>query len=488
MVPIPPFAVHVADGVLTWPWLAAGFALAGVLALLAAWRVREEDVPRIALLTAAFFVASSIHVKLGPSSVHLLLNGLVGVVLGLRAPLAILVGVTLQAALIPHGGFSTIGVNTCTEAIPALLAGWIFGLLHSVPWTRHGIFRALLVAASAATWGASLIFALVVLATNPLGELVRTHNQAGLVLSALHVESAWRVLGHPLTLALLALLAAGCAWGERRMGNAPEFPLGLLVGVFSVLSTTALTGLVLLADGADRWHTFVNVVFLAHLPLAVVEGLILGCVVGFLARVKPEMLAAVRQQDAAPSPPGKSEHTPPALPLPQSAFDKVPALLLALGALLLSPGPARAHRLEADYDVDLAHKKVTIESFYETDDVPKNATVRVTLPDGSTLAEGPLDGKGKFAFSYDTPQRLRVVVNAPGGHRAELIIPAWKLGGREDRPVAASADSRGRDLVVGVGFVLALASFVLSLLNARRLRALSAHLPGGSTSSSGTSH
>src|SRR5438132_6705550 len=116
----PLFAVHISDGVLQTTWLAGGFVVAVCLAVVGCWRVRDEEIPRIALLSAAFFVASSIHVKLGPSSTHLLLNGLVGIILGWRAPLAILLGVTLQAVLIPHGGLSTIGVNTCTEALPAL--------------------------------------------------------------------------------------------------------------------------------------------------------------------------------------------------------------------------------------------------------------------------------------------------------------------------------------------------------------------------------
>src|SRR5262245_12591112 len=108
----PLWAVHVSDGALVWPVEAAGFVAAALLAALAAWRLREDEIPRVALMTAAFFVASSIHVKLGPSSVHLLLGGLVGVVLRWRAPLAILVGVALQAFLVPHGGLLTIGVNT----------------------------------------------------------------------------------------------------------------------------------------------------------------------------------------------------------------------------------------------------------------------------------------------------------------------------------------------------------------------------------------
>ncbi len=77
-----PFAVHISDGVLTAPWLAGGFALTALLALVGSIRVRDEEIPRIALLTAAFFVASSLHVRVGPTTLHLLLNGLVGVILG----------------------------------------------------------------------------------------------------------------------------------------------------------------------------------------------------------------------------------------------------------------------------------------------------------------------------------------------------------------------------------------------------------------------
>ncbi|MFX9008165.1 energy-coupling factor ABC transporter permease, partial [Acinetobacter baumannii] len=67
----PVWAVHIADNVLTAPWWLAGFAGAAVLAGLGAWRLREEEIPRIALLTAAFFVASSIHIRIPPTSAHL---------------------------------------------------------------------------------------------------------------------------------------------------------------------------------------------------------------------------------------------------------------------------------------------------------------------------------------------------------------------------------------------------------------------------------
>jgi cobalt/nickel transport system permease protein len=132
------WAMHISDGVLAAPWLAAGFALSGLLALLAAYRVRDEEIPRIALLSAAFFVATLMHLRLGPTSVHLLLNGLVGVVLGRRAPLAILIGLALQAILLGHGGFTTIGVNACVMTLPALLAAALFALMRRFAWLGRG--------------------------------------------------------------------------------------------------------------------------------------------------------------------------------------------------------------------------------------------------------------------------------------------------------------------------------------------------------------
>src|SRR5438876_21806 len=98
------FAVHISDNILQAPCILAGFLLAGLLAVLGAWRIRDDEIPRVAILTSAFFVASLVHVRVGPTSVHLLLNGLVGVLLGWRAALAIPVGLLLQAILFGHGG------------------------------------------------------------------------------------------------------------------------------------------------------------------------------------------------------------------------------------------------------------------------------------------------------------------------------------------------------------------------------------------------
>src|SRR5262249_10023072 len=82
------------------------------------------------LLTAAFFVASYIHVRVGPTTVHLLLNGLVGLILGGRAVIAVAVGLVLQAIMLGHGGFTTLGLNCAVIALPALLARPAFRALR----------------------------------------------------------------------------------------------------------------------------------------------------------------------------------------------------------------------------------------------------------------------------------------------------------------------------------------------------------------------
>jgi cobalt/nickel transport system permease protein len=59
----------------------------------------------------AFFVASLIHVPFGPTSVHLLIPGLVGAMLGPSAFLSIGLGLLLQSLLFQFGGITALGAK-----------------------------------------------------------------------------------------------------------------------------------------------------------------------------------------------------------------------------------------------------------------------------------------------------------------------------------------------------------------------------------------
>lgn len=197
--------MHLTDGVVSMPTIVGGFTLAAAACAWSAYKIKDEEIPRIAVFTAAFFVASSIHFKVGVSSVHLIFNGLMGVVLGRRAFLAIVVGLFLQTALSVHVGFSVLGVNACIFGIPAMLVWPIYG------WLR------------------------------------------------VKVNDRW------------------------------HFAIGAFGGALGVLLAAMLFMMVLWEQG-DTFQAWAQFIFVLHLPLMIVEGIVTGFTVQFLERVQPVLI------------------------------------------------------------------------------------------------------------------------------------------------------------------------------------------------------
>ena len=198
--------VHISDGVLPPAMLAAGFLLALILLFFSMRGMLIEEIPKISLITAALFVASLVHFPVGPTSVHLVMNGLAGILLGRRAFIGVFVALTLQAVFFQHGGLTVLGVNAFNIGVPALLAWQMF---------------------------------------------------------------------------------------ERRRGlESPrlEVVFGALAGGLTVLTSVLMVSLELLALG-EAFNEISLLVIGAHLPVILIESLVVGGAAGFLIRVKPEMLA-----------------------------------------------------------------------------------------------------------------------------------------------------------------------------------------------------
>jgi ABC-type Co2+ transport system permease subunit len=208
------------------------------------------------------------------------------VVLGRRAALAIPVGLLLQAVLIGHGGFTTLGVNSCLMVLPALLAGLLFAGLCRLPGLRRPAFRTGLILITAPLWALSLVYSAALLVSNLL---------QGRHLSAWNtLDAAWanRITLHPAILAAILAATVAAALLERRLDHAPEFALGLVVGELTVLATVLLNATVLWFGSleSETGPSLALILVVLHLPVVAVEGVILGFTVGFLARVKPAML------------------------------------------------------------------------------------------------------------------------------------------------------------------------------------------------------
>jgi cobalt/nickel transport system permease protein len=219
--------MHIPDGILPAGVLVGGYAVSGMATWASLHKINQQEnpqagVPKAALLTAAFFVASWIHIPVPPTSVHLVLNGLLGVALGYYAFPAILIGLFLQAIMFQHGGLTTLGVNAAMMGLPALLAYGLFRLgLHLAPADPASPQRRYVVGAAAFVAGA-------------------------------------------MGLALAAFIAYGL----------------LVTTIPATLDATV-----------ER--TAVTALALAHLPLALIEGAFTVMVVGFLLRVKPELVGQV---------------------------------------------------------------------------------------------------------------------------------------------------------------------------------------------------
>ena len=157
--------------------LSAGVILSAAGTVLGLRKMDYEQVPRVAMLSAAFFVASLIHVPLGFTSAHLVLNGLAGLILGWAAFPALLVALFLQAIFFGFGGLTTLGINTLTMALPAVACYYLFGRL-----VRSGretiVFLAGFAAGVVAIVTAAVLTALALLAC---GKEFKTVSQAVLL-------------------------------------------------------------------------------------------------------------------------------------------------------------------------------------------------------------------------------------------------------------------------------------------------------------------
>lgn len=123
--------MHISEGVLSPPVLLAGAAVTTVGTAIGLKKLDYDRIMTVSLLTATFFVASLIHVPIGPGNVHLILGGLMGIILGWSCFPAILVALLLQSLFFNFGGLLVLGVNTTTMALPALICFYIFR-----PWVE----------------------------------------------------------------------------------------------------------------------------------------------------------------------------------------------------------------------------------------------------------------------------------------------------------------------------------------------------------------
>jgi ABC-type Co2+ transport system permease subunit len=139
-----------------------------------------------------------------------------------------------------------LGANCCIMAIPALFARPMFRRLSAPSWPESFRIR-----------DGLLAFAYILSPTFML----------------------------PFAIGTFVFIRSGRGFADDR-----DFRAGFAVGFFCVLTTAILNAVTLIVAGTEDWRLIAVLVLAAHIPIAIIEALIVGFTASFLRRVKPEML------------------------------------------------------------------------------------------------------------------------------------------------------------------------------------------------------
>ena len=280
MITSPILSLHMPDGLIEGHWLALGWVCAGLLAWFGTRRLADSDIPKIALLCAVFFITSIIPIQIpGGPRAHLLLNGLIGVILGRQCVLAFAPALFLQAVLFSHGGFLTLGLNLCVMSLPALLSRQLFvGLLwFGDTFPRWSLFLAEMLAH----------FATLMVLSCVAGSLYISFQKQDFYLTP---EGFFSPLNNAFVIPICMVVSGIIAYATRQATKDSIFSAGFFAGEITVLVSLAANCLVMFLCGVPDLASVFLITLLVHLPLAIVEGLITGSVIQFIHKVKPELM------------------------------------------------------------------------------------------------------------------------------------------------------------------------------------------------------
>lgn len=113
--------MHISDGILSSEVVIATSVISLALVAISLKNLKNKNIALISAMSAIFFIASFVHIPLGPTQIHLVLIGVIGILLGSGVFLAIAIALLLQATLLGYGGLSSLGANVIIMALPAFL-------------------------------------------------------------------------------------------------------------------------------------------------------------------------------------------------------------------------------------------------------------------------------------------------------------------------------------------------------------------------------
>lgn len=113
--------MHISDGILSSEVVIATSAISIGFLAYSLKNLTNSNIAIVSAMSAMFFIASFVHIPLGPTQIHLILIGIIGILLGSSVFLSISIALLLQALLLGYGGLTSLGANLLIMALPAFL-------------------------------------------------------------------------------------------------------------------------------------------------------------------------------------------------------------------------------------------------------------------------------------------------------------------------------------------------------------------------------
>lgn len=113
--------MHISDGILSSEVVIATSIIGAGLVLYSLKNLKNKNIALLSAMSAIFFIASFIHIPLGPTQIHLVLIGVIGILIGPCVFLSILIALLFQAILLGYGGLTSLGANLIIMSLPAYI-------------------------------------------------------------------------------------------------------------------------------------------------------------------------------------------------------------------------------------------------------------------------------------------------------------------------------------------------------------------------------
>lgn len=249
--------LHIPDGVLPLWLVALGWLLVGAILLLVSRRLgkveRGRQLPLLGVMAAVMLVGMSTEIV--PIAYHTNLSVLAGIVLGPALGFLAAMVVNLILALFGHGGITVVGLNTLVVGAEAALGYYLFRGLWSLLRRRQ---RSPAVAAGVAT------ALTLMLSTTLMIGIVGLSNLDPSTHAAVGPESL--TFRNPFEHGFLSSELAAVEAGNEVASSVPALDL----------------------------PAFAKLVFALALIGWVLEALLTGAIVGFVHRVRPDLVSRER--------------------------------------------------------------------------------------------------------------------------------------------------------------------------------------------------